>query len=148
MQTINTFASDNISGACPEVIDVLARANEGSSPPYGEDPWTKNLALRLEEIFETPVTVFPVITGTAANALSLSTLTPSFGKIFCHELAHINTDECGAPEMFTGGAKLIDMEGENGRIGAQAVRFVTAWNTTEPQVDELLKLLADYCVSV
>ena len=52
MQTINTFASDNISGACPEVIDVLARANEGSSPSYGEDPWTKNLALRLEEIFE------------------------------------------------------------------------------------------------
>ena len=83
MQTINTFASDNISGACPEVIDVLARANEGSSTSYGEDPWTKNLALRLEEIFETPFTVFPVITGTAVNALSLSTLTPSFGTIFC-----------------------------------------------------------------
>ena len=138
MQTINTSASDNISGAYPEVIDALARANEGSSHSYGEDPWTKNLALTLEEIFETPFTVFPVITGTAVNALSLSTLTPSFGTIFCHELAHINTDECGAPEMFTGGAKLIDMEGENGRIGAQAVRFVTAWNTTEPQADELL----------
>ena len=77
--------------------------------------------MRLGEIFETPVTVFPVTTGTAANALALSTLTPAFGKIFCHELAHINTDECGAPELFTGGAKLIDMPGANGRITAQAL---------------------------
>jgi len=100
---------------------ALARANEANSPSYGEDPWTRDLAVRLGEIFETPVTVFPVTTGTAANALALSTLTPAFGKIFCHELAHINTDECGAPELFTGGAKLIDMPGANGRITAQAL---------------------------
>ena len=124
MSTINTFASDNISSACPEVMDALAKANEANSPSYGEDPWTKDLATRLEEIFETPVTVFPVTTGTAANALALSTLTPAFGKIFCHELAHINTDECGAPEMFTGGAKLIDMSGANGRITAKALEDV------------------------
>ena len=124
MTTINTFASDNISSACPEVMDALAKANEANSPSYGEDPWTKDLATRLEEIFETPVTVFPVTTGTAANALALSTLTPAFGKIFCHELAHINTDECGAPEMFTGGAKLIDMSGANGRITAKALEDV------------------------
>jgi len=121
MPSINTFASDNISSACPEVMDALAKANEANSASYGEDPWTKDLAGRLEEIFEKPVTVFPVTTGTAANALALSTLTPAFGKIFCHELAHINTDECGAPEMFTGGAKLIDMPGANGRITAQAL---------------------------
>ena len=121
MSPINTFASDNISSACPEVMDALARANEANSPSYGEDPWTQGLSANLEEIFETPVTVFPVTTGTAANALALSTLTPAFGKIFCHELAHINTDECGAPEMFTSGAKLVDMPGTDGRIGAQAL---------------------------
>jgi len=102
-------------------MEALAKANEANSPSYGEDPWTRDLAVRLGEIFETPVTVFPVTTGTAANALALSTLTPAFGKIFCHELAHINTDECGAPELFTGGAKLIDMPGANGRITAQAL---------------------------
>ena len=121
MSSINTFTSDNISSACPEVMEALAKANEANSPSYGEDPWTRDLAVRLGEIFETPVTVFPVTTGTAANALALSTLTPAFGKIFCHELAHINTDECGAPELFTGGAKLIDMPGANGRITAQAL---------------------------
>ena len=121
MSSINTFASDNISSACPEVMEALAKANEANSPSYGEDPWTHDLSVRLREIFETPVTVFPVTTGTAANALALSTLTPAFGKIFCHELAHINTDECGAPELFTGGAKLIDMPGANGRITAQAL---------------------------
>lgn len=121
MSSINTFASDNISSACPEVMEAVAKANEANSPSYGEDPWTRDLALRLGEIFETPVTVFPVTTGTAANALALSTLTPAFGKIFCHELAHINTDECGAPELFTGGAKLIDMAGANGRITAKVL---------------------------
>lgn len=121
MSSINTFTSDNISSACPEVMEALAKANEANSPSYGEDPWTHDLAARLGEIFETTVTVFPVTTGTAANALALSTLTPAFGKIFCHELAHINTDECGAPELFTGGAKLIDMPGANGRITAQAL---------------------------
>ena len=121
MSSINTLVSDNISSACPEVMEALAKANEANSPSYGEDPWTRDLAVRLGEIFETPVTVFPVTTGTAANALALSTLTPAFGKIFCHELAHINTDECGAPELFTGGAKLIDMPGANGRITAQAL---------------------------
>ena len=121
MSSINTFTSDNISSACPEVMEALAKANEANSPSYAEDPWTRDLAVRLGEIFETPVTVFPVTTGTAANALALSTLTPAFGKIFCHELAHINTDECGAPELFTGGAKLIDMPGANGRITAQAL---------------------------
>ncbi len=116
--SVNNFASDNVSCACSEVMGALARANTGTAPSYGEDPWTIGLCARLSEIFETPVTAFPVTTGTAANALALSALTPSFGKIFCHELSHINTDECGAPEMFTGGAKLIDMSGTDGRISA------------------------------
>ena len=118
---MNNFASDNVSCACSEVMQALARANIGTTPSYGEDPWTTGLCARLSEIFETPVTAFPVTTGTAANALALSALTPSFGKIFCHELSHINTDECGAPEMFTGGAKLIDMRGTDGRISADTL---------------------------
>lgn len=119
--SVNNFASDNVSCACSEVMEALARANIGTAPSYGEDPWTTGLCARLSEIFETPVTAFPVTTGTAANALALSALTPSFGKIFCHELSHINTDECGAPEMFTGGAKLIDMRGTDGRISADTL---------------------------
>ena len=119
--SVNNFASDNVSCACSEVMEALARANTGTTPSYGEDPWTTGLCARLSEIFETPVTAFPVTTGTAANALALSALTPSFGKIFCHELSHINTDECGAPEMFTGGAKLIDMRGTDGRISADTL---------------------------
>ena len=119
--SVNNFASDNVSCACSEVMQALARANIGTTPSYGEDPWTTGLCARLSEIFETPVTAFPVTTGTAANALALSALTPSFGKIFCHELSHINTDECGAPEMFTGGAKLIDMRGTDGRISADTL---------------------------
>ena len=119
--SVNNFASDNVSCACSEVMEALARANTGTTPSYGEDPWTTRLRARLSEIFETPVTAFPVTTGTAANALALSALTPSFGKIFCHELSHINTDECGAPEMFTGGAKLIDMPGIDGRISADTL---------------------------
>ena len=119
--SVNHFASDNVSCACSEVMEALARANTGTTPSYGEDPWTTGLGARLSEIFETPVTAFPVTTGTAANALALSALTPSFGKIFCHELSHINTDECGAPEMFTGGAKLIDMPGIDGRISADTL---------------------------
>ena len=119
--SVNNFASDNVSCACSEVMQALARANIGTTPSYGEDPWTTGLCARLSEIFETPVTAFPVTTGTAANALALSALTPSFGKIFCHELSHINTDECGAPEMFTGGAKLIDMCGTDGRISADTL---------------------------
>jgi|TARA_B100000959_G_scaffold73668_1_gene78237 threonine aldolase len=119
--SINVLASDNVSCACPEVMEALERANQGITPSYAEDPWTEKLRSRLCEIFETAVTVFPLTTGTAANALALSALTPSFGKIFCHELSHINTDECGAPEMFTGGAKLIDMTGVDGRISADAL---------------------------
>lgn len=118
---INSLASDNVSCACPEVMDAVVAANTGISDSYGEDVYSVNLEARLCEIFETEVKIFPVTTGTASNALALSAITPSFGKIYCHELSHINTDECGAPEFFTGGAKLVDMKGENAKITAQAL---------------------------
>ncbi len=116
------FASDNVTPACPEVVQAVIAANEGLATSYGEDMWSLGLQKKMSEIFETDLTVFPVVTGTAANALALSALTPTYGKIHCHELSHINTDECGAPELFTGGAKLIPMTGENGKLTADRLR--------------------------
>ena len=109
------FASDNVTSACPEVMDALIAANSGIASSYGDDEWSRILKRKLSEIFETDVEVFLTVSGTASNALALSALAPVYGKIYCHELSHINTDECGAPELFTGGAKLIPMRSSNGR---------------------------------
>jgi len=113
------FSSDNVTGACPEVMDAIVAANDGIVESYGNDKWSLNLQKKLSEIFETDVVVFPVVSGTAANALALSVLSPVFGKIFCNELSHINTDECGAPEFFSGGAKLVTMTSDDGKINAK-----------------------------
>ena len=80
-----------------------------SAESYGDDEWSLALKKILSEVFETDVEVFLAVSGTASNALALSALAPVYGKIYCHELSHINTDECGAPELFTGGAKLNPM---------------------------------------
>ena len=110
------FASDNVAGACPEVLEAIIKANEGDSTPYGNDPISKDLQDKFSEIFEKEVIVFPTASGTAANALALSTMTPSFGNIYCHRLSHINLDECGAPEFYTGGGKLVTLNGIMGKI--------------------------------
>ena len=110
------FASDNVAGACPEVLDAILKANYGDSAPYGNDQISTKLQNKFSEIFEKDVIVFPTTSGTAANALALSTMTPSFGNIYCHKLSHINTDECGAPEFYTGGAKLVTLNGVKGKI--------------------------------
>ena len=120
----NSFASDNVSSACPEVLDALIAANAGIASSYGADKHTADLQSSLSELFETEVTVFPVLSGTAANALALSALAPSFGKVYCHEMSHINTDECGAPEFFTGGAKLIPIVGADGKITPDSLSSV------------------------
>ena len=113
------FASDNVTGACPEVLDAILKANDGDRTPYGNDEISKNLQDKFSEIFEKEVIVFPTSSGTAANALALSTMTPSFGNIYCHKLSHINVDECGAPEFYTGGAKLVNLNGIDGKITAE-----------------------------
>jgi len=115
------FSSDNVTGAAPEIMAALAEAGEGATSPYGADPWTDRLSVRLCEVFETDVEVFPVVTGTAANALALWQLVPPFGAVFCHEESHITTDECGAPEMFTGGAKLVNIPGAGGKVRADVL---------------------------
>ena len=132
------FASDNVTCACPEVMEAVVAANSGIAESYGDDDWSSSLQKTLSDIFETAVIVFPAVTGTASNALALSALAPVFGKIYCHELAHINTDECGAPEFFTGGAKLIPLRGTNGRIDAsdlsQTIRGTGNVHVPQPAV--------------
>jgi threonine aldolase len=113
-----SFTSDNASGVAPEILRALADANEGAAMPYGEDAITRRVEKQLAEVFETDVVVFPVATGTAANALSLSVMVPPFGAVYCHEQAHVMVDECGAPEFYTGGAKLVPLSGANGKFDA------------------------------
>ncbi|HEV2562534.1 MAG TPA: beta-eliminating lyase-related protein [Rhizomicrobium sp.] len=115
------FASDNAYGAAPEIIAALAAANEGAVPSYGEDALTKKVTQRLCEIFEREVAVYPVVTGTAANSLALATLAPPHGAIFCHAESHAATDECGAPEFFTHGAKLVALEGGDAKLTPAAI---------------------------
>ena len=115
---MTNFASDNVMGASPEIIEALVRANHGPSMPYGADPHTAAVEAKLREIFETDCQVFPVATGTAANSLCLSLLTPPYGAVYCHREAHINVDECGAPEFYSGGAKLVVLDGADGKIAA------------------------------
>jgi threonine aldolase len=111
------FASDNVTGACPAVLDALIAANGGSAMPYGADEWTLRVQQQLRALFEhDSLLAFPVATGTAANALALACLTPPWGAVYCHEEAHINVDECGAPELYTGGAKLVTLPGEGAKL--------------------------------
>ncbi len=110
------FRSDNVAGADPAIMAALTEANAGSASPYGDDPWTRRLTERVAEVFEIKAAVFPVATGSAANALALSVLTRPYGAVYCHDDSHINTDECGAPELFTGGAKLIPLTGVGAKV--------------------------------
>jgi threonine aldolase len=115
------FASDNCSGMCPEAWDALAAANHGHAPGYGDDPWTRRACALLREIFETDCEVFFVFNGTAANALALASCCQSYHAVLCHETAHVETDECSAPEFFTNGAKVLLIPGENGKISPAAI---------------------------
>jgi threonine aldolase len=110
------FASDNAAGVAPEILAAISRANTGGALAYGRDDWTKRVERRFAEIFECEVAVFLVPTGTAANALALAQVSPPWGAVLCHAEAHIATDECGAPEFFGGGIKLIGLPGEGGKI--------------------------------
>ena len=97
------FSSDNVAPICPEAWTALQEANTHYAPSYGEDHWTARACDRIREIFETDCDVYFVFTGTAANALALAQLCKSFQSIICHQHSHIQTDECGAHEFFTGG---------------------------------------------
>ena len=116
------FKSDNTAPAAPEIMAALAAANSGFVRSYGDDPWTAQLDQRFGELFGTEVRVFPVATGTAANALALATLVPPYGAVLTHEEGHIVRDECGAPEFMTGGARLMLLRGAGAKLGPEAVQ--------------------------
>ncbi len=116
------FASDNTAGICPEVLESIQEANGGWVPSYGDDRWTEMAADAIREFFGTDCEVFFVFNGTSANSLALASLCSSFHSIICHDLAHIETDECGGPEFFTHGTKLLTVPGENGRIDLNSAR--------------------------
>jgi threonine aldolase len=120
------FASDNAAGIAPEILAAIAQANAGAALAYGQDDWTKRVEQRLAELFEREVAVFLVPTGTAANALALAHLTPPWGAVLCHAEAHIAVDECGAPEFYGGGIKLIGLAGDGGKIAPATLRRALA----------------------
>jgi threonine aldolase len=116
------FYSDNTATAAPEILAAIAEANQGHTVAYGDDPWTQRLDEVLGKFFGTQVRAFAVSTGTAANSLTLATLSPPWGAIYVHEEGHIGVDECGAPQFFTGGAQLVSLTGEHGKVTCEALR--------------------------
>jgi threonine aldolase len=112
------YRSDNTGRAAPQILEALIRANRGTALGYGADEWTADLQQRFSDLFETPVRVFPVATGTAANALALASLGPSWGIVYCSDVAHINTSEANAAGFFGGGVKLAAIGGRHGRVDA------------------------------
>ncbi|MGG6297303.1 threonine aldolase family protein [Leptolyngbya sp. AN02str] len=123
------FASDNYSGVCPEVMEYMQRANEGSVAAYGNDAWTQRAADAFRDLFETNCEVFFVFNGTAANSLALASLCQSYHSVICHELAHIETDECGAPEFASNGSKLLLASGAHGKLSPAAVEAIATRRT-------------------
>ncbi|CAH1648574.1 threonine aldolase family protein [Chelatococcus asaccharovorans] len=115
------FGSDNVAGASPRVLEALVEANRGTASGYGTDGLTGRVTARLSAIFERDVDVFLVTTGTAANALCLAAMVDPWGAVLCHAEAHVATDECGAPEFFSGGAKLVGLPGFCGKMTPMSV---------------------------
>ncbi len=115
------FASDNYAGICPEAWDYMTQANSGHAPAYGDDDWTAMAADRIRELFAADCEVFFVFNGTAGNALALASMCQSYHAVICHRLAHIETDECGAPAFFSGGVQLITGSGPEGKLTPEMI---------------------------
>jgi threonine aldolase len=123
------FTSDNRAGVCPEAWEAMAQANSGHVPSYGDDAWTKRAADMLRELFETNCDVYFAFNGTAANSMALATITQPYQAVVCHETSHVETDECGAPEFFGNGTKLLLAPGELGKMGVEAAERVITKRT-------------------
>lgn len=124
MSDSEQFASDNYSGICPQAWNAMEQANQKDEPAYGEDSWTAKAADQLREVFDTDCDVYFVFNGTAANSLALASIGQSFHSVICHELAHIETDECGGPEYASNGAKLLLGTGANGKLTPESVEHL------------------------
>ncbi|MEZ5923720.1 MAG: low specificity L-threonine aldolase [Hyphomicrobiaceae bacterium] len=124
------FASDNNAGIAPAALEALLAANaSGHEPSYGEDRWTLEVCDRMRRLFETDCEVFFVFNGTAANSLALASLCQSYHSVICHALAHVETDECGGPEFFSNGSKLLTAEGAMGKLTPEAIDHVASKRT-------------------
>jgi threonine aldolase len=115
------FGSDNYAGICPEAWRALEAANRGHAPGYGADDWTRAAIDAIQRAFETDCDVFFVFNGTAANSLALAALCRNTDAVVCHALAHINVDECGAPEFMSGGARLLPIDAPRAKLTPEAV---------------------------
>jgi threonine aldolase len=115
------FTSDNEAPAHPAMIEAISRANQGFATAYANDDFSKQLDRRFSELFDTDCHVLPIATGTAANCAAIAEMSPPWGAVLCHQLAHIHNDENGAPEFFSGGAKLLPLPGEDGKLDAGPV---------------------------
>ncbi len=115
------FASDNYAPVCPEAWESMAAANHGHAPSYGDDAWTRRACDLIREIFETDCEVFFVFNGTAANSLTIATLCKPYHSVICQDMAHVETDECGAPEFFSSGSKVLHVPGQDGKLDPAAV---------------------------
>ncbi len=124
------FGSDNCAGMCPEAWAAMARANAGGAASYGEDAWTARAAQLVRELFEHPCEIFFVFNGTAANALGIAALARSYHAVILHAHAHAEADECGAPEFFSGGAKLRLADGRHGKLDPRVVDAMAAEGRT------------------
>jgi threonine aldolase len=123
------FASDNTAGVAPEILQALVTGNVGFAPGYGDDDVTREVERRISDIFERECAVFLVPTGTAANALALAHVSPPWGAVFAHAEAHVLTDECGAPEFFGGGLKLVGLPGVGCKVMPQTLSEALAGYT-------------------
>ena len=143
-QTRRQFASDNYAGVCPEAWAAMTEANTGHEVGYGDDTWTQSASDLLRGLFEKDCEVFFVFNGTSANSLALASLCHSYHSILCHELAHVETAECGAPEFFSNGSKVLLLGGANGKINPseidRAVRKRGDIHYPKPQVLSLTQV--------
>lgn len=119
------FTSDNCSGICPEAMEAMAAANQGHEPSYGTDRWTEESCDLFRDLFEAPCEVYYVLTGTAGNSLALASMCRSYHSIICHRTSHIEADECGAPEFFSHGSKLLLADGDQGKIDPQTITDIS-----------------------
>jgi threonine aldolase len=115
------FASDNYSGICPDAWEAMESANHGSVSSYGDDPWTAQASDAFRELFETSCEVFLVFNGTAANSLALASLCQSYHGVICCDSSHVETDECGAPEFFSNGSKLLVAPSVEGKLSPASI---------------------------
>jgi threonine aldolase len=116
------FASDNYAGICPEAWEAMQFANQGHATSYGDDPWTARAADAFRELFEIDCEVFFVFNGTAANSLALASLCQSYHGVICCDQSHVETDECGAPEFFSNGSKILVAPSVDGKLTPDAIR--------------------------